>query len=296
MEDITFARGPARRPLPRVADPLLQWATGLHTAERRIYVGWLTEAGRNPVLDAAMEQAGFATVTIKHGSGNVVTHWAVDTATMFVVAEGVQTISEMQHSSERYGIAFGWGRHPTTGRQQSQIRFRALLRELLEVGYDEPLLVTAKGTLTGDIITALMQQYTVLDAVDALRATAGKPPLTPPFYACSIPLGPGQEVARGSTQTKEITPPIAVVPTPVSRDYIAAHWIKRPWVARIEAMLDQTIAWSVNASAQIAAGEDQANGAAQEDEPAGAGRAIPARAMPITNGQSQRRQAVDDLL
>jgi hypothetical protein len=42
-EDVVFSRGPARRPQPRVADPLLQWASGLQTKERTIYAGWLVE-------------------------------------------------------------------------------------------------------------------------------------------------------------------------------------------------------------------------------------------------------------
>jgi hypothetical protein len=292
MDDIAFSRGPARRPVPRVADPLLQWSTGLQTTDRRIYAGWLAQVGRNPALDDAMERAGFQQVTIRHGSGNVVTHWAVEVGTMFVVADGVQSISEMQHTTDRYGIAFGWGRHPTTGRQQSQIRFRAFLQELLAVGFQEPLLVTAKGTLTGDVITALTQQYEVLDTVDAFRKEGGKPALNPPFYACSIPLGPGQEVARGTTQTKEITPIVAQIPSPITKDYIAAHWVKRPWVTLIEGIIDQTIAWSLTASTQIAAGEDQGS-APMEEEPE-AVRAAPVRAAQ-TNGHA-RRQVEDDLL
>jgi hypothetical protein len=140
-----------------------------------------------------MERAGFQQVTIWHGSGNVVTHGAVETGTMFVVADGVQSISEMQHTTDRYGIAFGWGRHLTTGKQQSQIRFQVLLRELLEVGFHEPLLGTVKGTLTGDVIPARSQQYAVLDAVDAFRQQNGKPALRAPFYACSIPLAPARK-------------------------------------------------------------------------------------------------------
>ncbi|HEU4327546.1 MAG TPA: hypothetical protein VFS21_30685 [Roseiflexaceae bacterium] len=288
MDDITFSRGPARRPLPRVSDPLLQWATGLSTTERRIYAGWLVEVGRNQNLDGAMREAGFPQVTIKHGSGNVVTHWAVETANLFVVAEGVQSIAEMQHTTDRFGIAFAW-RQLQGGRQQSQIRFRAFLHELLAVGFHEPLLVTAKGTLTGDVITALTRQYDVLDAVDAMRAQAGKPALQPPFYAASIPLGPGQEVARGSVQTKEITPVVAQVPTPVTKDYIAQHWIKRSWVPLIEALLDQTIAWSVATSLQIPVGEDQGAGAHEEEVPA------PARSAPASQSNGRRRYD-DDLL
>lgn len=259
-DDVTFSRGPARRPMPRVADPLLQWATGLQTNDRRLYAGWLAESGRNPALDEAMNEAGFSQVTIKHGSGNLVTHWAVETANLFIVAEGVQTIAEMQHTPDRYGIAFGW-RTLQGGRQQSQIRFRAFMRELLEFGYTEPLLVTAKGTLTGDVINALIKQYDVLDAVDVFRKQQSKPPMQPPFYACSIELGPGKDVTRGSGgQTKEITPVVARIPTPITKDYILAHWTKKPWVALIEGILDQTIAWSVATSTQIVAGEDTNGG------------------------------------
>lgn len=295
MEEVTFTRGPARRPTPRVADPLLQWATGLQTRERRIYAGWLAEAGKIEALDEAMQAAGFKQVTIKHGSGNMVTHWAVETANLFVVAEGVQSIGEMKHTEERYGIAFGW-RTLEGGRQQSVLRLRGFLRELLAVGFTEPLLITVKSTLTGDLIAALTRQYEVLDAVDAFRKLEKKPPLQPPFYACSIPLGPGQEVARGSGgQTKEITPPIAQIPGPITKEYIRAHWIKREWAALIEdgrgspSLLDQTIAWSITASKQIGVGEEQTAGAPYDEEPP-----LPSRpAPPSGNG---RRQLEESLL
>ena len=261
-DSLPFARGPARRPAPRVADPLLQWATGLQTKERRIYAGWLAEAGKHDDFDQAMAAAGFTQAIIKHGSGNMVTHWAVETANLFVVAEGVQSIGEMKHTEERYGIAFGW-RTLEGGRQQSVLRFRAFLAELLQVGFHEPLLVTAKSTLTGDLIAALTRQYEVLDAVDAFRKLDQKPPIRPPFYACSIPIGPGQEVLRGSDgQTKEITPPIATLPAPITKAYVRAHWIRREWAALIEeerggpALIDQTIAWSITTSKLIRMGED----------------------------------------
>ena len=83
-------------------------------------------------LDGAMAAAGFDTVTIKHGGGNLVTHWAVETANLFVIADGVQSIGEMKGTRDRFGIAFGWRTLPD-GRQQSQLKLRAFLRELLEV-------------------------------------------------------------------------------------------------------------------------------------------------------------------
>jgi hypothetical protein len=294
MDDVTFTRGPARRPMPRVADPLLQWATGLQTKERRIYAGWLAEAGKIDELDDAMGRAGFSQVTIKHGSGNMVTHWAVEAANMFVVAEGVQSIGEMKHTEERYGIAFGW-RTLEGGRQQSVLRFRGFLQELLGVGFYEPLLVTVKSTLTGDLIAALTRQYEVLDAVDAFRAQDKKPPLQSPFYACSIPLGPGQEVARGSGgQTKEIAPIVANIPTPVTKEYVRSHWIKREWATLIEGLLDQTIAWSITASKLIGAGEEQPNGAPIEEEPPPP--QPPARAVPAQRGNGNGRRQMEESL
>ncbi len=256
--DSPWTRGPARRPSPQVSDPLIQWSTGLPTREKTIYAGWLIEAGRSDALDAAMAEADFTQVTIRHGSGNLVTHWAIETANLFVICEGVQSIAEMKtaYTTERYGIAFGWRTLPD-GRRQSQLRCRVLLRELLAVGYQEPLLVSVKSTLTGDMLTALTRQYEVLDAIEAFRKESGKPPLSPPFYACSVPLGPGQEVARGREQTKEIAPIVARIPSPITRGYILAHYIKREWATLIEGLLDQTVAWSVQASVQIAAGEEE---------------------------------------
>ena len=280
----------------------------MQTKDRRIYVGWLAEAGKIDALDTAMAQAGFAQVTIKHGSGNMVTHWAVETANLYVVAEGVQSIGEMKHTEDRYGIAFGWRRTgaqlnaPAGGRQQSVLRFRGFLQELLNIGFYEPLLITAKSTLTGDLINALTRQYEVLDAVDAFRAQDKKPPMNPPFYACSIPLGPGQEVARGSGgQTREITPPIANIPTPITKEYIRAHWIKRDWSALIEAMLDETIRWSATSSKLIGMGEEPPGSAPLDEDPATApnpsaeSQRIEGRGAPPPRGNG-RRELEENLL
>lgn len=262
MNDATYSRGPARRPIPRVSDPLLQWATGLQTKERSLYAGWLVEVGKDEMLDGAMQTAGFKQVTIKHGGGNMVTHWAVETANMIVVAEGVQTFGEMKNTEDRYGIAFGW-QTLESGRAQSVLRFRCFLAELVNNGYADPLLVSIKSTLTGDLIAALTRQYEVLDALDAFRKLNNKQLLNPPFYAFSIPIGPGQEVARGSGgQTKDITPPIAKIPTPITKEYLQEHWVKSDVISMIEGqqgtgLIDQTVAWSVEASKQIVNGEAQ---------------------------------------
>jgi hypothetical protein len=133
-----------------------------------------------------------------------------------------------------------------------------LLRELLAVGYTEPLLLTVKGTLTGDLLTALMRQYDVLDTNALLRKAAGKEPWDLPFYAFSIPLSAGAEVTRGTGgQTKEITPMVAAIPEKITKEYLKAHWIGRAWVEAVEHLVEPAITWSTAESALIAAGEEE---------------------------------------
>lgn len=252
---ITFSRGPARRPLNVAGEPLLQWATGLPTAQRTSYAGWLVEQGKHEDLDDAMTAAGYELVTIKHSGGNLVTHWAVASADMFVLCDGVQLMGEMKRTDERFGIAFGWRTLPD-GRQQSQLRARVLLRPLLEVGYTGPLLLSVKSTITGDVLGALLRQYDVLDEAARQQTTLDKPVRALPFYAFSLTLAPGNEVLRGAKGAqKEIVPPVADVPNPIPRDYLVQHYIRREWVAGVERLIDATVAWSVAESAAIAASE-----------------------------------------
>jgi hypothetical protein len=55
MADPQFTRGPARRPVQIGGEPLLQWATGLQTKDRRLYAGWIAERGKHDEFDAAKE-------------------------------------------------------------------------------------------------------------------------------------------------------------------------------------------------------------------------------------------------
>jgi hypothetical protein len=257
MAEPEFNRGPARRPAPIIEDAMLQWASGLQTQNRQIYAGWIVEAGKHDDLDSAMEVARFPQVTIKHGSGNIVTHWAIETANVFVIAEGVQTPAEMRNTGDRYGIAYNW-RTTEQGKRQSVLKCRVLLRELLMQGYYAPLTLTVKSTFTDDVLQALTAQYSVLDQVDAFRALDSKPPMHPPFYACHIPLGPGVEVTRGKQgSTKEVTPIADKIPVPITKDYIKATWIKRDWIVWIESRMEDTIAWSVAESQRIVGAHEQ---------------------------------------
>lgn len=249
--DLTFQDEPAARPV--ASGPLLQWATGLQTTDRRVYVGWFVETARDEALDAAMQQAGYPTVTIRHASGHAVTHWALETATVFVLARGVPTFAQMRDdpTTHAWGIAYGWTQ-TQDGRPQSHLRVQVLLRALLAHGYAEPLVIAFKSTQTADMHRALSAHYDVLDAARTARGRDY------PFYAFSIPIGPSaQPVIRGAAgNSKEITVPVALIPRPITEAYLREHWIARQsTIDRCADLLRAACQWSVRECARIDSGE-----------------------------------------
>ena len=161
-----FTRGPARLQCPA-------WRTaaavghGPRRRDRRIYAGWFVEASKLDTLDQAMAQAGFAHVTIKHGGGNLVTHWAVRTANLFVVAEGVQgdrRDAARPALRDRVRLADA-RRRPAAVAAARACCCASCWRSA--IGARAP---DRQSTLTGDVIAALTGRYAVLDAVDAFRA------------------------------------------------------------------------------------------------------------------------------
>lgn len=244
-EDDAFTRGPARRPLSVVQSPTLQWATGLPTENQAVYAGWLYQWGQDAELDAAMERAGVRATTIQHSGGVLVMHWALPAVQVFVIAESVQELHELRETTERYGIALWWTHQD--GRICSHLRCRVLVRELLAVGYEQSLTLSVKSTLTGDLLAAFARQYAVLDQAAALWDRAELP-----FYAFSLPLGPGAEVTRGSgSQARTIVPVVASVPEPVDENYLTAQWTIQAWAERVEGLLDATVARSEDVSRRM---------------------------------------------
>lgn len=251
MSEVQFQRGGARRPVPTVRDPLIQWASGLQTRSRTVYAGWMLEYGKDHDRDSAMEQAGFTHDVIKHGNGNMVDHWLIPTGNFFVLADGIESMGTMRQTKDRFGVAFGW--QQIEGRWQSVLRMRVFLLDLLEQGYTEPCMVTLRGTVTADMVDILMFQYTQLDVLNGMRVARGMEPRDFPFYALVIPITAGEEVARGQDRTSRIQPPIYAMDHVLTREEAKALYIKQAWVDSIESLMDETIMWSVAQSQAIAA-------------------------------------------
>lgn len=223
---------------------LLQWAIGLPTKDRSLYAGWFVQRGKDEQLDTCAAAAGLPTVTIKHSEAGLVEHWRLDTADLFIIAEGLQSTAEMGVTSERYGVAYWW---ETTeqGREISQLRARVLVKQLVDAGYTQPLTLTVKSTLTGDVLNAFERVYDMLDWV---KRTNGR---DLPFYAFALSVSPGGEVQRGKAGAqKEIVPPVAQMPTEITRDWLLGRYVGSTLARTCADLLPATVAWSQRTSAQ----------------------------------------------
>lgn len=248
MRDAHFRNRQARNVSPPTFDPILQWANNVIDVDNNMaYVGWLSEHGKNKEFDMAMLDAGFVTTTIKHGNGKKVRHWLIPTVELYPLIEHVSTFLEIKTTNERFGMALGW-RTLESGAKQSFLKFKALMGALYPY-YCEPVIVTAKSTITDDLIAALLRQYDILDWISASVKAGGKEPLAYPYYAISLVLGAGEEVRRGDTKTSSVVPPINAAPKPMTRDYAAQVFIGRqhyqPLINLIESLLDDAAQWSI---------------------------------------------------
>lgn len=250
MSESAFRGRPAQRPtMATRSEPILQWASNLQTKERQIYSGWLTEVGRDEHLDAVMKQAGYNQITIKHGNGNFVTHWAIPNACVIPIVEQVDTLGTIKAGPERHGMVLGW-RETEDKKSQSFLKMFVFLVSLLEVGWETPFMLTAKSTLTDDVCGALLRHYDLIDFTEEARKKQGKPPAGYPFYSFALMLHPGAEVRRGSSVQKEFTPVENAMPDPPT-----ANWAKEMYVGSnkhymelVEGRLPEVVQWSIIAS------------------------------------------------
>lgn len=219
---------------PQDNGPTMQWATGLQAKDRRIITGWLIPTGQDDDLDMALLAKDTPQTTIIHSSGKTVTHWHLERAELLLVATD---------TSGPNGIWFAW-QTLDDGRSQSKLKCRVYVRALVDAGYRHSLLVSMKSTQTTDLKKAFGSLYDM--------STATKKPI--PIYAWWLPTMPGDDVARGKTQKKSITPVIADVPSEPSREWLVEQYAARDkaLLSKVEAELPAVITWSAEATEESA--------------------------------------------
>lgn len=229
---------------------------------------------RNELVSAAEE------ITIQHkvdgGGTHDVKYWKLAKATLFVPIRGIPPAGE-----ERWGIAYAW-RLNSKGKKESVMRFHVFIKELMEVGYNRPLLVSLSGHLTGYMRNALKVHNRTLNLVDSLRVarwqqrreevevnggdfTEPKPEPVP-YYAYGAPVICSVRTATVGTppDTSEIYFPVVDMPRDLLRDaLVAQRFLSATRITYDQALYleegnrpEETEKWSIEESKRIAGGAD----------------------------------------
>lgn len=254
------------RPKTAPLYPFLSFAKALPTTEERdtTYSGFYADYGRNDDFDAACQEAGIENGTIFHeNTGNTEVKWFFPSVEGTIIAEMIQHINEDLGDDEanlndgkplrRYGIAMGWkdehGKRPL-----SFMKIPLVIRDL---GYNAPVVLTLKSTITTDVSNDLVRHIreVIAGGIYPLMTKANKPfPLKP--YGASIVFTAAGSVKRGKEgATKTFKRPGLAIPENISAENPEhLKWLRERFsVAQaqrdiVESYLDEMIAWSIEQS------------------------------------------------
>jgi len=224
----------------RVVDfPAIIWANGLVKARtagssERFggLVGFFTEVGSDPAMDASMETAQVAPIEVRHaraGEESVVKqHWFLgETIRVFPVTQGppAETVGGcLNHRTWDTTIASGIGiRWPQGG--VSSVGIVGYLEILTRVGYLEPVKLTARSRMSDWLIAALDDHLRVAQAADAIVDRDAHPEPVDLVEIAWV-LGPGAEVSFGTSQTSMVVPVVSRHPQVVDKDYMREVYLR----------------------------------------------------------------------
>ncbi len=277
--DLEFAEGEqARKPVTEV--PRLWWHNGLPVVDTEtVATGWHIKAGIDPAIDETMEGMGVPRYLVQHkrpgkdGDNSPKPYWRLRSCSLIVIASRVQSTLELSRSTdERFGIAFGWGtardddgnaelKEDGEPRKGTSLRMRVYVHEMVRHGYCECLPISLNGFSTDYMLTALQEQYRVLDAYAAYRKAQGRSGVAP-FYLFSLPTAPGpMKIVGKAPKQGTIYPILAQPPATIDRAYLEQHLISKDLAELIRAgILEETVSWSITESQRITMGKGDENG------------------------------------
>jgi len=263
--------------------PAIIWANGLVTArpagsaaEFEGLVGFFTEAGNNPDLDAAMETAKVGPIEVRHGRAGeapvVKRHWFLgETLRVFPVTMGPPAATVggcLNHRTWDTTIASGIGiRWPQGG--VSSVAIVGYLEILTRVGYLQPVKLTARSRMSDWLIAALDDHLRVAQAADAIvDRTAHPEPVD--LVEIAWVLGAGEEVSFGTNQTRMVVPVVSKHPKQVDRAYMRTVYLSHNdhgTAVRQRAAQDwpEILAWAERMATGSADGAPQPSSAAADD-------------------------------
>lgn len=225
--------------------------TGVVKMENIAFAGFFTEIGKDPELDEVMRAKDIPCVYILHGGGEVKKHWALEEASVFLVAKGLPGNSREEGQS---GVVFTW-RKKDKGKdenvKESVISVQVLIRDLLPL-YAKPFVLTMKSTQSTDLHKAMTYQYKVLRrAHEELQRVHRDMAL--PLWAYSLPMGPsGNPESRGGGEKKSvIIPLVALVPKEVTTEYLYRNEIPEDYIEILREAAEGSVGWAMASHQRI---------------------------------------------
>jgi hypothetical protein len=201
-----------------------------------------------------MTDIGWEDITIQHSTG-LANHWMVKSPRFFVVCRAVRAVQQLKSPQDNAGILYGWTEDTRTGRKFSRMKARVFIQDLLELGWERPLMLGAKVSNGVDFLGLTVQHVEMFKACRILAEKSGKTPSKLPFYAISMEVKAGDKfVTRGKEpgKQKKVFPMVLnAPPNPTEEanlkaagEYIKSHWLKKDWIPLIEALVPDTVRWS----------------------------------------------------
>jgi hypothetical protein len=267
-------------------NPQLMYMTGnLSTTTRETAIGWHVPAEVNPALDELLAERGTKRYIVQHKTGDVRQkpywnlNWDGQSCSLIVIAYGIKSSWEMgRHLDDRAGVAYGVGIatdrdgkvqiHPKTGqpKKRPQLQLRAFIHELIgktaEEGFNEWFQVGLSNYLIDFMLTALSEQFRVLNAYNGIMKAKGSTNRAQ-YWGFSIPTVPGESKDVGPKDGDQTTifPMVATIPdlplnAPSTIPYLNSHRIPLHIQQRLRGgLLDETVVWSIQRSQEIVEGK-----------------------------------------
>lgn len=215
----------------------LQWSNGKsqYRATRgqgrfSSLVGFHCEAGRDEALDRAMHELSVPSIEIKHqrpGGAEIVTHWSLgERIRLYPITSGpvAPTVSqslagENARATAEAGIGLRWAEG-----ERSKLAVRGYL-ELL--GEEFLVQLAVRSRMTDELLKALVDHARVCEAADGLIDRTRHPELVT-LHEVALPLGPGEEVEWGKSDTATVVPFVSLHPETIDADYLRQPGVWRP--------------------------------------------------------------------
>lgn len=142
------------------------------------------------------------------------------------------------------GIMLAWN----TKQGGTVLRFRAFLVELADYGFVEPICISANGLGKGKIGFLDGFLYSQIKVSTGYKAITGSK-VALPYYAFCLSLGKTKPTSVGSTKSKNMILPVALVPQEITEAYLEEHLLLNAesgeiLTERIRELLPETVEWA----------------------------------------------------